>query len=262
MCSRIFSLLSLCAAHEGCSGSFSDSFFYASHQRNGPTVSFTAFGFRGALGALGFLGASCSGSPFIRSSRHRQAKDPPRIFSGSSIPMIAFRAASFRLLVDAEPMRLALLSDVRNWEDLFSASRMMRYSAARRCFRVISSNFSGRFLSSFSTSFDEDWICVPSGSNLYGVGGYRVDVVLVNDVARHTGYEDSPPIPPFEFIPFVDKVADNLRLGDHVLAALSLLVDGLLIVLHGDPNERNTFGISIMSSSGSKCFAIERISSD
>ena len=53
-------------------------------------------------------------------------------------------------------MRLALLSDVKNWEDLFSASRMMRYSAARRCFRVISSNFSGRFLSSFRTSFDDD----------------------------------------------------------------------------------------------------------
>ena len=70
--------------------------------------------------------------------------------------MIAFRAASFRLLVDAEPMRLELLSDVKNWEDLFSASRMMRYSAARRCFRVISSNFSGRVLSSFRTSFDDD----------------------------------------------------------------------------------------------------------
>ena len=162
MCSRIFSLLSLCAAHEGCSGSFSDSFFYGSHPNHDPTVSFTTFGFLGALGALSalsflsFLGASCSGSPFIRSSHHQQTKDLPRIFSGSSIPMIAFRAASFRLLVDAEPMRLALLSDVKNWEDLFSASRMMRYSAARRCFRVISSNFSGRFLSSFRTSFDDD----------------------------------------------------------------------------------------------------------
>lgn len=70
--------------------------------------------------------------------------------------MIAFRAASFRLLVDAEPMRLALLRDVKNWEDLFSASRMMRYSAARRCFRVISSSFSGRFFSSFSTSLEDD----------------------------------------------------------------------------------------------------------
>ena len=150
MCSRIFSLLSLCAAHEGCSGSFSDSFFYGSHPNHDPNVSFTTFGF------LGALGASCSGSPFIRSSHHQQTKDLPRIFSGSSIPMIAFRAASFRLLVDAEPMRLALLSDVKNWEDLFSASRMMRYSAARRCFRVISSNFSGRFLSSFRTSFDDD----------------------------------------------------------------------------------------------------------
>lgn len=110
----------------------------------------------GRLELLELLGASCSGSPFIRSSHHQQTKDLPRIFSGSSIPMIAFRAASFRLLVDAEPMRLALLSDVKNWEDLFSASRMMRYSAARRCFRVISSNFSGRFLSSFRTSFDDD----------------------------------------------------------------------------------------------------------
>lgn len=60
----------------------------------------------------------------------------------------------------------------------------------------------------------------------------------------------------------MDKVADNLRLGDHVLTALFLLVDGLLIVLRGDPNGRNTFGISIISSSGSRCFAIERISSD
>ena len=95
-------------------------------------------------------------SPFCTfSTIHRQNRFLPRIRSGSSIPIKAFRAASFRLLDEAEPILLPLFNEVINCEDLVSASFIIRYSAARRCFLVISSNFNGRFFSSCRTSFEE-----------------------------------------------------------------------------------------------------------
>ena len=85
--------------------------------------------------------------------------------SGNSMLISVFLAASFRLMIEAAPMAFELfrlqfmLTPLRhlvmNLEDCDSASRIRRYSAARRCFLVISSSFTGRFLSYFSTSFEE-----------------------------------------------------------------------------------------------------------
>ena len=125
---------------------------------------------------------------------------------------------------------------VINWEDFVSASLIIRYSAARRCFLVISSSFNGLLLSlSFNTSTEEVLIYkINHFEKKTTASTATLSMLSLSTVLRETLFiikKNQKWNVPFQHFLRLDELSDFFWREKHILNFLLLIWNGLLISL-------------------------------